>query len=118
MSLVKNLEMSRDELINHIEHLEKKYEPLIERERNKDLSWKYSWDSLIERVYTNNIHMTDESRFFETYSVSKEILIRGSKVFSEPWEWANRELRNCEEVHNKSWGEYDIHLDWKHPQDS
>ncbi len=118
MSLVKNLEMSRDELINHIEYLENKYEPLIERERNNQAIWINDWDALIDRVPTNNFHMTYEDRVFKTYSVWKQDFIDGSNFFPTPRDWIDEKFRyeNCfPEIRENYWNEDDIHLEWKHP---
>jgi hypothetical protein len=117
MSLVKVLDMSREELIKHIEYLEERYEPVIEKEieRNYQNRLLNDWDSLFQ-VYTNNIHMTDEERIYTTYNVSKEKLNRDSKIYETPFEWIVDELIDCQQIDREPIFHYDIHLDWKRHQ--
>jgi hypothetical protein len=84
--MIKELDLTKDELLEHIEMLNKRYEPIIERE-NDESKWMDDWDECTGKVRCGILGVRRELIDCETFSIPKDDLIEGRKKYDTPIEW-------------------------------
>jgi hypothetical protein len=89
MGLVKELGLSKEELLEHIQMLENRYEPFIQKENDKN-KWMDDWDECIGEVRCGKLFITKETEDCETFSIPVEDLIGGRKDYDTPIEWLDK----------------------------